>query len=82
MRTTIDKAGRVVIPKPIRDALGLTAGAEVDIEIEGLAVRMEGVHGGDSRLKEVDGLLVIAADPNEPRLTVDEVRRLRLDLQR
>jgi AbrB family looped-hinge helix DNA binding protein len=32
MRTTIDKAGRVVVPKPIRERLGLLAGAEVDVE--------------------------------------------------
>ena len=32
MRTTIDKAGRVVVPKPIRERLGLLAGSEVDLE--------------------------------------------------
>jgi len=33
MRTTIDKAGRVVVPKPIRDELGLTAGLELEMEV-------------------------------------------------
>jgi AbrB family looped-hinge helix DNA binding protein len=33
MRTTIDSAGRVVIPKSIRDQLGLAGGAEVEIEL-------------------------------------------------
>jgi AbrB family looped-hinge helix DNA binding protein len=32
MRATIDKAGRVVVPKPLRERLGLLAGAEVDVE--------------------------------------------------
>jgi AbrB family looped-hinge helix DNA binding protein len=32
MRTTIDRAGRLVVPKPIRDRLGIPAGAEVDLD--------------------------------------------------
>ncbi|MCB1254164.1 MAG: AbrB/MazE/SpoVT family DNA-binding domain-containing protein [Austwickia sp.] len=31
MRTTIDGAGRVVVPKALRDAMGLSAGRELDI---------------------------------------------------
>jgi len=31
MRTTIDAAGRVVVPKSLRDAMGLTAGREIDL---------------------------------------------------
>lgn len=31
MRTTIDRAGRVVIPKSIRDQLGLRGGTELEI---------------------------------------------------
>ena len=31
MKSTVDRFGRVVIPKEIRDRLGLKPGAEIDI---------------------------------------------------
>jgi AbrB family looped-hinge helix DNA binding protein len=33
MKTTIDAAGRIVIPKDIRKAAGLAAGSEVEIDV-------------------------------------------------
>jgi AbrB family looped-hinge helix DNA binding protein len=39
--TTIDQAGRVVIPKEIRDRAGLTAGTEIEITHDGVSVRIE-----------------------------------------
>lgn len=35
MRTTIDNAGRVVVPKELRDALNLLGGDEVEIALDG-----------------------------------------------
>ncbi len=32
MEVTLDKFGRIVIPKPVRDALGLEAGAKLHLE--------------------------------------------------
>jgi len=40
MRSTIDKAGRVVIPSEVRKRLGLSAGTEIEVVIEGFAVRL------------------------------------------
>jgi len=31
MQTTIDGAGRIVVPKSLREAMGLTAGCKLDI---------------------------------------------------
>lgn len=72
MRTTIDKAGRLVIPRALRDRIGLAGGGEVELELDGAAVRIEPVAGSD--LKEVASLLVIPATGRP--LTIDVVREL------
>lgn len=46
MRATIDKAGRLVIPKPLRDQLGLGPG-EVEVVADGTALRVEALAGED-----------------------------------
>jgi AbrB family looped-hinge helix DNA binding protein len=58
MRTTIDKAGRVVIPRQLRDRVGITAG-EVEITVDGAGVRIEPVAG--EGLVDIGGRLVIPA---------------------
>jgi AbrB family looped-hinge helix DNA binding protein len=57
MRTTIDKAGRVVIPAGIRDRAGLTAGSEIEITTDELGIRIERVAAGP-RLVRVGRRLV------------------------
>ncbi|HXH21092.1 MAG TPA: AbrB/MazE/SpoVT family DNA-binding domain-containing protein [Dehalococcoidia bacterium] len=59
MKGTIDKAGRLVIPRALRNRIGLAAGGEVEIEIEGAGIRIQPVAGG--QLREEGGLLVISA---------------------
>jgi len=59
MRTTIDKAGRLVIPRSLRNRIGLGGGGEVELELDGAGVRIEPVPGTD--LREDGGLLIIPA---------------------
>lgn len=59
MRTTIDKAGRLVIPRSMRNRIGLGGGGEVELELDGAGVRIEPVPG--TGLREDGGFLVIPA---------------------
>jgi AbrB family looped-hinge helix DNA binding protein len=59
MRATIDKAGRLVIPKALRDSLGLVPG-DVEVSADGAGLHVEPL--ADDRLEDEDGLLVIPAD--------------------
>ena len=72
MRTTIDKAGRVVIPAAIRERAGLTAGAELEITEDELGLRLERVAAGP-RLVRVGKRLVA-------RPTVSASERPRVDI--
>ena len=72
MRTTIDKAGRLVIPKTLRDRLGLRPG-EVEVVADGAALRVEPIVSAE--LVERDGRLVIPASGSP--LTDEDVRALR-----
>jgi AbrB family looped-hinge helix DNA binding protein len=56
MRATIDQAGRLVIPKALRDIVGLVPG-EVEVSADGAGLRIEPL--ADDVLENEDGLLVI-----------------------
>lgn len=61
METTIDAAGRIVVPKPLRDALGLTPGSLVDISRYGSGLQLT-PGGRTARLVEEHGELVLTGD--------------------
>lgn len=72
MKATIDSAGRLVIPKVLRDRLGLRRG-EVEVEAEGADLRVRPV--ADETLDEQDGWLVVPA--SGVAITDEQVRELR-----
>lgn len=73
MRTTIDKAGRIVVPKAMRDELGLNGGSEVEIAL--VDGRLEiNLIPTPVRLERRNGRLVAVADREMPPLTAEMVR--------
>lgn len=72
MKTTIDKAGRVVIPAAIRERAGLTAGATLTVTVDETGVRLERAAPGP-RLVRVGRRLVAkpAASGDDARPHVD-----------
>lgn len=57
MRASIDGAGRIVVPKPLRDQLGLVAGTTVEITRYGAGLQLVPT-GPTARLVEENGVLV------------------------
>lgn len=77
MRATIDKAGRLVIPKALRLQLGLRPGT-VEVVADGAALRVEVIPG--EGLEDRSGRLVIP--PSGTEVDDDTVRDLRRADQR
>jgi AbrB family looped-hinge helix DNA binding protein len=73
MRTTIDSAGRVVVPKALRDSLGLTAGQALDIVSRDGRLEIVPEPTPMHLVDEDDGVVAVA-DVEMPPLTVDLVR--------
>ena len=77
MITTIDRSGRLVLPKQLRDEIGLVPG-EVEVYTDGATIRVEPIFRIDVQL--VDGYLML---PDADHVvTSEEIRELRLADQR
>ena len=73
MKTTIDRAGRLVVPKPIRDAAGLVPGAELQIRVADGRIEIEPAPL-EVRLVKRGRLTVAVPRRSVPALTEDVVR--------
>lgn len=82
MRTTIDAAGRVVIPKRMREDLGLHGGEELEITARDGRIEIEPT-SHPMVLVERDGFLAAEVEGDDvPALTADDVRAVLERLRR
>jgi AbrB family looped-hinge helix DNA binding protein len=74
-RLIIDKAGRVVIPKPLREELHLEAGDSLEMESTGEQITLRPVRGSGPLTKE-HGVWVFHAGQPLPASATDEMLHL------
>ena len=77
---TVDKAGRIVLPKPVRDELQLQAGDSPELEISGQEITLRPVRSKID-LRREDGLWVYrVGEPLSESVveqTIEDIRRER-----
>ena len=79
IRLVIDKAGRVVIPKPLREELHLEPGDSLEMESSGDQITLRPVRGTGPLTKE-HGVWVFHSGQPLPASATDEMlRRIRED---
>jgi AbrB family looped-hinge helix DNA binding protein len=78
MRTTIDRAGRIVVPKSLRAALGLNGGDEVEITLTGERIELVPAPRKVSLREGSGGLLIsdvgVGVGPDEVREELERAR--------
>lgn len=79
MLVTVDLVGSVVLPKPLRDALGIGPDTELELIPDGSGLRLEPVQRRERSVSSSDGLPILSPVDGVV-LTDDDVRRMRDDL--
>ncbi|HEX8010977.1 MAG TPA: AbrB/MazE/SpoVT family DNA-binding domain-containing protein [Casimicrobiaceae bacterium] len=73
MKTTIDRAGRIVVPKALREALSLKAGQPLEIRAGDGRLEVE-IAPTPMQLKKRGKGIVAVPDAELPALTAEQVR--------
>lgn len=71
MRSTIDKAGRVVIPAGIRDRAALVPGTELEVTLDETGVRLERVAPGPRLVRVGKRLVARPTVTSDARPSID-----------
>lgn len=81
MRTTIDRAGRIVIPKQIRRQAGLGPGATVEVHFHDNRIEIEPVPAETVLVPEGRALVLHFPNVTEP-VPADIVEQVREEIER
>jgi AbrB family looped-hinge helix DNA binding protein len=73
MKATIDAAGRIVVPKPLRQTLGLKPGQSLDIRAGDGRLEIE-IAPTPMQLKKRGKGVVAVPETKMPELTAEQVR--------
>jgi antitoxin PrlF len=82
MITTIDRAGRVVIPAEVRKRLGLTPGTELNLVIEGFAVLLTRAVAGPELLQRGGRLVARPRVAEAQRAEIDVAKLIEEERER
>lgn len=82
MRVAIDGAGRIVVPKSLRDEMHLTKGSVLEIRLREGRLELEPVATPMRLERRGGGGLVAVADRQLPPQDADDVRRVVDSLRR
>jgi AbrB family looped-hinge helix DNA binding protein len=80
MTTTIDSAGRVVVPKALREQAGLLPNTELEIRMVDGVLLLER-KSVDIRIERRDGLAILVAPAAPPKMTAEQVDAVREEIR-
>lgn len=80
MKTTIDQAGRIVLPKAIREAAHLQDGTELEIRVVGDHIEIEPVHLDVDLVRKGNFVVAVPKEP-PPKLTKEQVEDTRRSIR-
>lgn len=81
MKVTIDGAGRVVVPKALRDELKLEGGTTLEIRVRDGRLELEAVAAPMRLVRRGKGLVATTDEPLPP-IDADDVRAVTESLRR
>lgn len=83
METKISTKGQVVLPRPVREKLGLRPGDALDVKMAGDAIVLRPRRGKRPKAKIIidprTGFAVLTAGPGVPKLTSEQVKDILSD---
>lgn len=78
---SVDSSGRIVIPKRIREAMGLNPDIPLELVVDGEGLRLTPIRRSRRRIDVVDGLPILG-QVDGPEITDADIHQLRDELER